>query len=200
MLAGAAPCNAPHFEMVTRPPLRQTSSSSNLKINLLPAVLCPLLIFRLPLRFEKDTNKQGLLGCGMVSIKTTIWTVWMEIFWKQERACHKFSCIEAFCTVLVCTAGRKSFVLGCLDIKGTSSSAEMPADGAASFLGTSSFVLMIFFKNWFIWSSLAKLRFAFKGFDMSTFMSAVGEKWRKKHNKLQCNYSSCVQKLYIKWK
>lgn len=104
----------------------------------------------------------------------------MEIFWKQERACHKFSCIEAFCTVLVCTAGRKSFVLGCLDTKVSSSSRIMPADEAASFLGTSSFVVMIFFKNWFIWSSLAKLRFAFKGFDMSTFMSAVGENWEKK--------------------
>lgn len=151
---------------------------------LLPAVLCPFLIFRLPPRLEKEINKQGLLGCGMVSIKTTIWTVWMEIFWKQERACHKFSCIEAFCTVLVCTADRKSFVLRCLDSKVTSSSGITPADGAASFLGTSSSVVMIFFKNWFIWSSLAKLRFAFKGFDMSTFMSAVGENWRKKCDKL----------------
>lgn len=155
-----------------------------LKKPLLPAVLWPLLMFRLPLRFEKETNKQGLLGCGMVSIKTTIWTVWMEIFWKQERACHKFSRIEGFCTVLVWAAGRKSFVLGCLDIKVMSSSGIMPADEAASFLGTSSFVVMIFFKNWFIWSSLAKLRFAFKGFDMSTLMSAVGENWRKKRDKL----------------
>lgn len=184
MLAGTVPCNVPHFETAPRPPLHKPVALPTLKKTLLPAVLCPLLMFRLPLRFEKETNKQGLLGCGMVSIKTTIWTVWMEIFWKQERACHKFSCIEAFCTVLVWAAGRKSFVLGCLDIKVMSSSGIMPADEAASFLGTSSFVVMIFFKNWFIWSSLAKLRFAFKGFDMSTLMSAVGEKWRKKRDKL----------------
>lgn len=166
-----------------RPQPEQISSTSNFQ-KLLPAVLCPLLTFRLPLRFDKETNKQGLLGCGMVSIETTIWTVWMEIFWKQERACHKFSCTEAFCAALVCPAGSKSFVLGCLVIEVTSSSGTAPADEAASFLGSSSFVVTIFFRNWFIWSSLTKLRSAFKGFDMSTFMSAVGEKGRKKYEKI----------------
>lgn len=183
MLARGVPFNTPHFKRVTRPPLEQISSTSNFQ-KLLPAVLCPLLIFRLPLRFDKETNKQGLLGCGMVSIETTIWTVWMEIFWKQEGARHKFSCTEAFCAALMLAAGRKSFVVGCLVTEVTSSSGITPADGAASFLGSSSFVVMIFFKNWFIWSSLTKLRFAFKGFDMSTFMSAVGENQRKKYEKL----------------
>lgn len=179
MLARGAPLDAPHFQMVTRPPCEQTGSTCNFQ-KLLPAVLCPLLTFRLPLRFDKETNKQGLLGCGMVSIETTIWTVWTEIFWKQERARHKFSCTEAFCAAVLCAAGSKSLVQGCLVTEVTSSSRMTPADGAASFLGSSSFAVTIFFKNWFIWSSLTQLRFVFKGFDMSTFMSAVGENWRKK--------------------
>lgn len=183
MLARGVPLKAPQFKMVTRPPLEQISSTCSFQ-KLLPAVLCPLLIFRLPLRFDTESNKQGLQGCGMVSIETTIWMVWTEIFWKQERACHNFSCTEAFWTAWVCAAGSTSLVPGFLVIEVAFSSGIMPADGSASFLGSSSFVVMIFFKNWFIWSSLAKLRFAFKGFDMSTFMSAVGESWRKNHEML----------------
>lgn len=71
LLASGVPFNASCFKMVTWPPLEQISSTSKFQ-KLLPAVLCPLLIFRLPLRFDKETNKQGLLGCGMVSIETTI--------------------------------------------------------------------------------------------------------------------------------
>ena len=66
--------DVPCFKMVTRPPLEQISSNSNFQ-KLLPVVLWPLLTFRLPLRFDKEANKHGLLGCGMVSIETTIWTV-----------------------------------------------------------------------------------------------------------------------------
>lgn len=180
MSAAGVPLDVPCFKMVTGPPLEQISSNSNFQ-KLLPVVLWPLLTFRLPLRFDKEASKHGLLGCGMVSIETTIWTVWMEIFWKQDRACHKFSCTKTFCAALVCAAGSKSFVLECLVTDVPAPSGWMPADGAASFLGSLSFMVMIFVKNWFIWSSLTKLRFAFKGFDISTLMSAVGEKWRKKY-------------------
>lgn len=159
------------------PSLEQMSSTSNYQ-KLLPAVLRPPLIFRLPLRFDKEANKQGLLGCGTVSIETTIWTVWMEIFWKHERACHKFSCTETFCAALVCTAGGEPFVLECLAPEATASSGWVPVDGAVSFPGLLSFVVIIFFKNSFSWSSLTKLRFAFKGFDTSTLTSAVGQNWR----------------------
>lgn len=151
-----------------------TELSSNIYFkNILPGVLCPALIHRLPLRFDKDADRQGWLGCGTVSRETTSWTVWMEIFWKQETAHRNFSWTENFCPSSACTTGRGSFIQEKLHADVSSFLGIASVDAEASLLVSLSFGFMIFSRKVFIWSNLTKLKFAFNGFDTSTLMSAV---------------------------
>lgn len=146
----------------------------------LPGTFCAALTLRLPLRVDKDANRHGLLGCGTVSMETTIWVVWTEIFWKQEIILHMFSWNGIFCAPSPWTFSFDNFPRQHLEA-GSASLFSTVSDGAEDTLLCTFF---IFFKKWFIWSNLVKLRFAFKGFDISKLMSAVEVKRVRKLLKL----------------
>lgn len=144
-----------------------------------PGTLCAALTLRLPLRVDSDANTHGVWGCGTVSMETTSWVVRTETFWKQDVALHMFSWKEV-CTPSQRTLGWDDFLQYHLEIGG-SSLFRIVSDGAeVSLLCSKLCTFLIFFKKWFIWSSLVKLKLAFKGFDTSKMMSAIKKKKGKK--------------------
>lgn len=156
-----------HFQMLTN----HVSSPSPPFCDL-PGTFCAVLTLRLPLRFDKDANRHGLSGWGTVSMETTIWVVWTEIFWKQETVLHMFSWNGIFCAPSPWTLGLDNFPQKYFEV-GNSSLFSMVSNGAEVSLLC---VFLILFNKFFIWSNLVKLRFAFKGFDISKLMSAIGLK------------------------